>query len=258
MNKFDLGDIKLSRPVVFFDTETTGVDPMTARIIELSCLKLHPDGTIEEYYKKINPGIHIPKEASDVNGITDEDVKDCPKFEVIAENLNAFLADCDLGGYNIRGYDVPLLIEEFNRCHIAFKYSNRLLMDGLYIFRKMFPHNLTTALKYFCNKELEDAHTATADTFASMEVFFAMIPKYKFKSVQDASEFAADGCVDLRGSFRRNEDGKIAFNFGKYRNQSVTEVNMKDPGYMYWLKTKGNLTTDSLRHLSLILSGKEV
>lgn len=252
MDKIDL-KVTLLRPVVFFDFETTGVDSSNDRIIEISAQKVNIDGTIEKFYSLVNPCRPIPKEASDVNGITDEDVKNSPTFLQISDDLLKFIGDSDLGGYNVLGYDIPLLIEECARIGIQFKYGNRQIMDSFYIFKKKEARNLTKAVEFYLGEELEEAHSAEADTSASMRVFFAQLEKYGFQSTNAASEFVKEGIVDLKGKFRRNAEGLICFTFGKYANQSVLEVSKRDPGYIEWILTNPDFSTDTRKHLRLIV-----
>ena len=170
--------LKLERPLVFFDLETTGVNIGTDRIVEISYYKVFPNGNAEGKTLRVNPGMHIPEEASAVHGIYDEDVKDCPRFEQIAPEIAQVIADSDLAGYNSNFFDVPLLAEELLRAKVQVDLKAKKLVDAFQIFRKNEPRNLTAAYKFYCNKDLEGAHSANADTMATYEVLLAQLERY--------------------------------------------------------------------------------
>lgn len=162
-------NLKLTRPLVFFDLETTGLNVGKDKIVEISLIKVMPDGSETQRTELINPGIHIPEECTAIHGISDNDVKDKPTFEALADDLLQFIGDADLAGFNSNKFDVPLLVEEFLRCGKRFDLRNRYLVDVQNIFHKMEPRNLSAAYKFYCHANLEDAHQASADTFATYE-----------------------------------------------------------------------------------------
>jgi DNA polymerase-3 subunit epsilon len=244
--------LKLNRPLAFFDLETTGVNVGADRIVEISIFMVNPDGTEESLTTRINPGIPIPKEASDVHGIYDEDVKDKPKFSEVAPKLAQFLKNADLAGFNSNKFDIPLLVEEFLRVNVDFDVVNRRFIDVQNIFHKMEPRTLKAAYKYYCGKPLIDAHSAEADTRATYEVLLAQIEKYEGvdyedkkgtvtqpvkNDVQALHEFSiANRNADLVGHIVFDENGVEVFNFGKYKGKSVKEVFEKEPQYFDWMK----------------------
>ena len=171
-------NLNLLNPIVFFDLETTGVNIAKDRIVEISVLKVLPNGKEEQRTIRVNPEMHIPEEASKVHGIYDEDVKDCPTFKLIAKELARYIEGCDLGGYNSNRFDIPLLAEEFLRVGVDFDMSKRKFVDVQTIFHKMEQRTLSAAYRFYCNKNLEDAHTAAADTMATYEVLKAQLDRY--------------------------------------------------------------------------------
>ena len=261
--------LNLRKPLAFFDLETTGININSDRIVELAIIKIMPNGEIISKSTRINPAIPIPIESSLIHGIYDEDVKDKPTFKSLAHNLEQFLEGCDLGGFNIIKFDVPLLVEEFLRCEIDFDISNRKLIDAQKIFHMMEPRTLTAAYKFYCGKNLEGAHSAEADVFATYEVLKAHIELYKDCEIKDATgkqiipikndmnalhDLTASQFADLAGRISFNNNGDEIFNFGKYKNMKVTEVLQKDPSYYDWmmkgdfaLNTKKKLTEIKLR-----------
>ena len=247
--------VMLSRPLVFFDLETTGLDVRTDRIVEISAIKINPDYSVDDFYYRLNPQMHIPQAATDVHGITDEDVKDCPFFANISEALFNFLNDCDLGGYNISRYDIPLLIEEFQRVGKPFKYSGRSIVDGLAVYRKMEPRDLTHTYEYYTGDILEDAHSAQADNVAAARVAIAQMKKYGLTSTTEMHKCGNGEIIDLGGFFGRDSEGVIIFLNGKHRGESVVEVAESDKGYIGWMRKE--CSTDTKRHLEAIISGKE-
>jgi DNA polymerase III subunit epsilon len=244
--------LNLSRPLAVFDIETTGVNVGSDRIIEICILKVNPDGTEEVKTLRINPGIPIPKEASDIHGIYNKDVKDCPGFKEVAPDLAQFLKNCDLGGYNSNKFDIPLLVEEFYRAKVDFEIANRRFVDVQNIFHKMEPRTLKAAYKFYCGKDIINAHSAEADTRATYEVLLSQIEKYdgvKYEDnkgktsipvvndVQALHEFSVNNRnADLVGHVVFDENGVEVFNFGKYKGKSVAEVFQKEPQYYDWMK----------------------
>jgi DNA polymerase-3 subunit epsilon len=244
--------LNLTRPIVFFDLETTGLNVGADKIVELSMIKVMPDGEEISRTELINPGRHIPEEVSAIHGIYDADVADKPTFEQLADDLLAFIGDADLAGYNSNKFDVPLLVEEFLRCGRAFDLRNRHLIDVQNIFHKMEPRTLIAAYRFYCNQELTDAHQAQADTRATYEVLKAQLDKYEGVEYTDArtkktcvpiqndvkmlSNFTRDiHSVDLAGHIVFDKNQLPAFNFGKHKGVPVKEVFMKEPAYYDWM-----------------------
>ena len=256
-------NIVLDRSIAFFDLETTGLEVVNSRIVEIGVAKINPDYTIEKFHTLVNPGVHIPDEASGVNNICDDDVKDKPKFADIADQLLSFFGtpkSCDLGGYNILRYDIPLLIEEFKRAGKTFKYGSRRIIDVYNILVKAEPRDLMSVYKAFTGKEIVDAHSALADTAASASIAFRQLGKYKMNSIEELSKFATDGMVDAGGFFRRDKNtNKIVFGIGKFKGRPVLEVYNGESDKSYFDKyIKEKCGADVNKHLELILSGKEV
>lgn len=230
--------LHLSRPLIFFDIEATGLSTIHDRIVELSLVKVFPDGTDEVRTLRFNPTIPISPEASAVHGISDEEVESCPTFKEKAAELNDYFADCDLAGYNSNVFDIPMLVEEFLRAGIDFDTTTRSFIDVQTIFHKMEPRTLTAAYKYYCNKDLVAAHSAEADTLATYEVLKAQLDRYA--EVQNEISWLAqftrrNNNVDLAGRIVMNEDNVEVFNFGKYRGRPVADVLRYDRGYFDWI-----------------------
>lgn len=247
--------LNLTRPLVFFDLETTGVNVSTDRIIEFSYIKVYPDGHEDSGMYRINPGVPIPPELTAVHHITDADVADKPHFEDIAPQLVEIFRGADVAGFNSNKFDVPLLVEEFSRIGKRFDLVNRKFVDVQTIYHKMEPRTLSAAYRYYCGAELEDAHSASADTRATYEVLLAQLEKYP-----ETDEFGGDvdrlaafsrqnNNIDLSGRFSRNENGVAVFNFGKYKGQSVVEVLRKEPQYYDWMM-RGNFPKDTIDKLT--------
>lgn len=244
--------LKLERPLVFFDLETTGLNVGKDRIVEISMLKVMPDG--EEIVKTmlLNPGCHIPAECSEVHGIYDSDVKDKPRFEEVADEILDYIGDADLAGFNSNKFDVPLLVEEFLRCGKRLDFRNRRMIDVQNIFHKMEPRNLVAAYKLYCNKDLTDAHQAEADTRATYEVLLSQLEKYQNVEYEDRktgmksipvqndvkalSSFSTEGrSVDFANHIVFNENDEEVFNFGKHKGETVESVFRKEPSYYAWM-----------------------
>jgi len=249
--------LNLKNSLVIFDLETTGINPSQDRIVEISYIKVYPNGKEETKTYRVNPGIPIPKEASDVHHITDADVADCPTFKEIGRQIANDIEGCDLAGFNSNRYDIPLLVEEFLRNDIDIDLTKRKLIDVQVIFHKMEQRTLSAAYKFYCDKILEGAHGAEADTRATYEVLKAQLDRYpELKNdVAFLSEFSSHTKnVDFAGKMVYNEQGVEVFNFGKYKDQPVEEVLKKDSGYFGWmmngdfaLDTKNALTRIRLR-----------
>lgn len=250
--------LNLKNPLVFFDLETTGVDTVKDRIVEISFLKVHPNGKEEIKTKRLNPEMPIPAEATAVHGISNEDVKDEPTFKQIAKSLAVQIEGCDLAGFNSSRFDLPLLAEEFLRAGVDIDFSKRKMIDVQVIFHKKEPRTLEAAYKFYCDKTLEDAHSAEADTLATYEVLKGQLERYPdlINDVEAlAKEFAAyNNNVDLAGRIILNEDRIEVFNFGKHKGKSVVEILKNEPSFYAWmmdadfpLNTKQVLTKIKLR-----------
>lgn len=240
--------LALSKPIVFFDIEATGLDVVSDRIVELCYIKVFPNGTEEVKTQRFNPERHISLEASKINGIYDEDVENCPKFKELAKDLAETFTGCDFAGFNSNYFDIPLLVEEFLRAGIEFNISACRFVDVQNIYHKLEKRDLTAAYKFYCNKDLTNAHTAEADTRATLEVLEAQLDKYPEdlkNSVSFLSEFSQrNKNVDLAGKIIYNEQGEEVINFGKYRGRSVTDVLRHDPRYYSWIM-QGNFTQNT-------------
>lgn len=253
-------ELNLKNPLVFFDLETTGTNINTDRIVEICYLKVYPNGNEEVKTMRINPGRHIPEESSMIHGIYDKDVADCPTFKEVAKDIAKDIEGCDLAGFNSNRFDIPVLAEEFLRADVDIDMSKRKFIDVQVIFHKMEQRTLSAAYKFYCDKNLEDAHTAEADTRATYEVLKAQLDRYS--ELKNEMSFLAEYSsfnrnADFAGRIVYNETGTEVFNFGKYKGQSVTEVLKKDPGYYSWilngdftLNTKNVLTKIRLRGLT--------
>lgn len=230
--------LNLERPIAFFDLETTGIDVAKDRIVEIAILKIRPDGQKDMKVRRVNPGIPIPKEASDVHGILDEDVKDAPSFAQIAKSLFILLQDCDLAGYNSNRFDVPLLAEEFLRAGINFSIKDRRLVDVQGIFFKKEKRTLEAAFEFYCNKPLEGAHSAEADISATHEILEAQLDRYSDleNNIDFLAEFSAQQkFADLAGRMIYNSKNEVVFNFGKFKGVAVKQVLQNEPGYYGWM-----------------------
>ncbi|MCB9252845.1 MAG: 3'-5' exonuclease [Flavobacteriales bacterium] len=230
--------LELKNPLIIFDIESTGVNTFKDRIIEIYLIKIFPDLSEEHLHFYFNPGIPIPAEATAIHGIRDEDVKDMPNFTEKAHQLNSFFEKCDLGGFNSNKFDVPILVEEFYRAGIQFELEKRKFVDVMRIYHTMEPRNLSAAYKYYCDKELDNAHSAKYDTIATYEILKAQIEKYpELDSNTDAlHEISIQGnLVDLAGRIAYNEKKEEVFNFGKHKGKPVREVFKKESSYYDWM-----------------------
>lgn len=251
--------LNLVNPLVFFDLETTGININKDRIVEISILKVFPNGDEDSKTRRINPGMPIPPESTAIHGITDEDVKDCPSFKEIAKSLATLIEGCDLAGFNSNRFDIPLLAEEFIRADIDFDLNKRKFIDVQTIFHKMEQRTLIAAYKFYCNKELENAHSAESDTKATYEVLKAQLDRYPDlqNDIKFLSEFSSfTNNVDFAGRMIYNDKGEEVINFGKYKGRLVIDVLNTDPSYYSWimngdfpLNTKKMLTEIRLRAL---------
>ena len=244
--------LQLTRPIIFFDIEATGLKISSDRIVELCFIKVYPNGNEESQVIRFNPGTHISAEASAVNGIYDADVADCPYFKDKAGELAAIFQGADLAGFNSNKFDVPLLVEEFARAGADFDISKCRLVDVQTIYHKMEQRNLSAAYKFYCNQDLTNAHTALADTKATYEVLQAQLDKYGeelHNNVEWLAEFSRQNRnVDLAGRFVYDEQGTPVFNFGKYKGQPVADVLQRDSGYFGWMM-QGDFTQDTKQTL---------
>lgn len=254
-------ELNLKNPIVFFDLETTGTNITHDRIVEISMLKVFPNGKQEIKTKRINPEMPIPKESSDIHGILDDDVKDSPTFRQIAKSLADQIEGCDLAGFNSSRFDIPLLAEEFLRVGLDVDFSKKKLIDVQIIFHKKEQRTLEAAYKFYCDRTLEDAHSAEADTLATFEVLKAQLDRYDDlpndmgKLAEEYSFFNQN--VDLSGRIIRNENGIEVFNFGKHKGKPVSEVLRIEPSFYAWmmdadfpLNTKQVLTKIKLREIN--------
>jgi DNA polymerase-3 subunit epsilon len=258
--------LNLRNSIAFFDLEATGTNVGTDRIVEISIVKLHPDQGREIYTKRVNPGIPIPLEASLIHGIYDKDVRNEPLFKDIAKDIQAFIGKADLGGFNVLKYDIPLLVEEFLRSGIDFDLENRNLLDAQKIFFMMEKRNLTAAYKFYCGRNLENAHSAEADTLATLDVFEAQVERYQGEEMEDLQgnkvgifqndmkkihDMVNEKMVDLAGRFVFNSQGQEIFNFGKHKGKTIDQALKEEPGYYDWMM-KGDFPLDTKRKLTQV------
>ncbi|EIW93295.1 exonuclease [Capnocytophaga sp. oral taxon 412 str. F0487] len=253
-------ELKLSKPICFFDLETTGIDIIKDRIVEISILKVYPNGNKESKTWLVNPTIPIPKAASDVHGITDERVAGEPTFKELAKQIHNMIKDSDLAGYNSDRFDIPLLAEEMLRAEVDFDLGNRVSVDIQTIFHKMEQRTLSAAYKFYCGKDLIDAHTASADTNATYEILKAQLDRYDNleNNIKKLSEFTyRKQIADFAGFIGYNDKGEEIFTFGKHKGKRVKDIFDEEPGYFGWLLgadfplyTKKILTAIKLRKLS--------
>ena len=230
--------LKLERPVVFFDLETTGTNILNDRIVELSAVKLMPDGNRVVKTVRVNPTIPIPEEASAVHHIYDEDVADKPTFAAYSKSIAQFFSGCDIAGFNSNRFDVPLLDQEFERAGIDFDFEGVRFIDVQTIFHKKEPRTLVAAYKFYCDKDLTDAHSAEADTKATYEVLKAQLDRYPElqNDIAALAEFSARGeTADYAGRIVYNEKGQEIFSFGKHKGRVVSEVFQEEPSYYSWM-----------------------
>ena len=242
-------ELNLKNPLIFFDLETTGVNISKDRIVEISLIKVMPSGQEIEKTLRINPEMPIPAEATTVHHITDEDVKNAPTFKQVAKELGKFFEGCDIAGFNSNKFDIPLLMEEFLRADVNVDLSRHRFIDVQTIFHKMEQRTLVAAYKFYCGKNLEDAHSANADTKATYEVLKAQLDRYpELKNdVEFLSTFSTHNRnVDLAGRIIYNDQKVPVFNFGKYKGVSVEEVLRKDMGYYGWMMNGDFLTNIKL------------
>ena len=260
-------ELILTKPIAFFDLETTGIRVATDRIVEICIHRVNANGSTQTRTLRINPEMHIPPEVTAIHGITDEDVKDCPTFKQVAHELAKFLDNCDLAGFNSNHFDIPLLVEEFLRAEIDFELKGRRFVDVQNIFHKMEPRNLSAAYKFYCEKELINAHSAEADTIATYEILKAQLDRYAEVSFKDRkgnetkpvvndikalSDFSFGlKNVDLIGHIIYNEKNVEVFNFGKHKGKPVAQVLKNEPSYYDWMM-KGEFPLSTKRVLTIL------
>ena len=247
--------LQIIHPLAVIDLETTGIDLATDKIVEIAVVKLMPDGTIQKKRKIINPQKPIPEASSNVHGITDEMVKDAPTFKQVANEIKQFLNNCDLGGYNSNRFDIPMLVEEFLRSGLEFSMEGRKLIDVQKIFHTMEQRTLSAAYKFYCNKILENAHSAEADAAATLEILHAQIERYPQLGLSVETILnciGEDDCVD----FARRMiivNGIETFNFGKHKGKAVVEVLKAEPQYYDWMM-KGDFPLNTKQKLTEIFN----
>ncbi len=252
--------LNLTKPICFFDLETTGINISKDRVVEISILKVFPDGKEESKTWLVNPEMKIPEEVIAIHGISDDDVKDAPTFKELSKEIHNMIKDSDLGGFNSNRFDIPLLAEELLRSDIDFDMKNRVSVDVQTIFHKMEQRTLSAAYRFYCDKNLDDAHSAEADTKATYHVLKAQLERYE--ELENDTKFLADFSsrkqfADFAGFISYNKDGEECFAFGKHKNKKVEDVLAEEPGYFGWilnadfpLYTKKVLTAIKLRNFN--------
>jgi DNA polymerase-3 subunit epsilon len=253
-------NLKLTKPIVFFDLETTGINIATDRIVEISIVKIHPDGREERYTQRINPIIEIPLEATLVHGITNEMLLNEPTFMEVAAKIRDMIKGCDLAGFNSNRFDIPLLAEEMLRAEVDFSMKGRLAIDVQTIFHKKEQRTLGAAYKFYCDKDLDNAHSAEADTNATYEILKAQLDRYDDleNDMKMLSEYSSHrDRADFAGYILFDDKAEEIFSFGKYKGKRVTEILEKDQGYYAWIQqsefplyTKKVLTEIKLRNFN--------
>jgi len=232
-------NLKFDRPIAFIDLEATGLNPSFDRIVELSIIKIHPDGTQESKSTRINPAIPIPAEATRIHGITDDDVADKPAFSEYAAGLRDFLDNCDIGGFGVKRFDIPMLEAEFRRAGLDFSRQGRHILDAQLIYHTLEPRDLTAAYKKYCGKHLENAHSSEADVWASLEVIEGQLNMYSelphdvvglhnFCNPRDVNK------IDPVGQLFWSE-GEVIIDFGKHKGKSLKYVASSDSEYLQWI-----------------------
>lgn len=247
--------LNLKNPLLFFDIESTGLNIATDRIVEISAVKVMPNGDEHVKTRRLNPTIPISPEAQAIHGISNEDVKDCPTFKEIAKSLAQWMTGCDIAGYNSIKFDIPLLAEEFLRAGVDFDFRKRHLVDVQNIFHKLEQRTLTAAYKFYCKKELENAHSAEADTIATYEILKAQLDRYPDVLSNDVAMLAdfstRSRLVDYAGRIVLNDKDEPVINFGKHKGKTVEEVLRTEPSYYAWIMN-GDFTLDTKKVLTEI------
>jgi len=248
--------LQLTRPLAFIDLETTGVNLASDRIVEIAIIKVMPDNERQVKRKLLNPEMPIPKQSSDIHGITDEMVKDAPTFKQVGNEIKQFLENCDLGGYNSNRFDIPVLMEEFLRAGMDVDLSNRRMVDVQHIFYSMEPRTLTAAYKFYCQKDLVAAHSAEADIQATIDVLMAQMQKYTHlgNSIDSIlGVIGEDKIVDYARRFGFDENNNEIFNFGKFKGRKVADVLKSEPQYYDWMM-KGDFPLHTKKKLTELLN----
>ncbi|MGV6861730.1 MAG: exonuclease domain-containing protein [Putridiphycobacter sp.] len=232
--------LNLKKPVVFFDIESTGLSVSKDRIVELGLIKVNPDQSEETLTLRINPEMPISKESEEIHGISLEDLKDAPTFKDVAERIVKFIDDADLAGYNSNKFDVPMLLEEFSRVGVDFKMSNRKAIDVQNIFHKKEQRTLAAAYQFYCDKEIENAHSAEADIRATYEVLKAQLDRYPdlendMDYLAEFSQNSKHKLLDFAGRLAINKNGEPIYNFGKHKDKTIQDVFNQEPGYHAWM-----------------------
>jgi DNA polymerase-3 subunit epsilon len=258
--------LNLRIPLCFFDLETTGTNITQDRIVEIAVIKLMPNGEIQEKNHLVNPTIRIPEESIAIHGITNEQVKDKPTFKELAKEYARFFEGADLSGFNILKFDVPVLVEEFLRADVEFDYARKRIIDSQKIYHLMEKRNLAAALQFYCQKSLENSHTAEADARASMDVLLSQVERYENQPVTDTlgkaigivsndldqlNKLTSSSMIDLAGRMVANQKGEAIFNFGKHRHKNVLAVLKEEPAYYDWMMN-GDFSLDTKRRLTEI------
>lgn len=249
-------NLKLNRPIACIDLETTGINITKDKVVEIAIIKVQPNGERENKVLRINPEMPIPAEATEVHGIKDEDVANLANFKKVANEIKQFIENCDLCGYNSNRFDFALLTEEFLRAGIDIDLKNRKMLDAQQIFIKQEPRNLTAAYKFYCNKDLENAHSALADAEATFEILLAQIERYPElgNTTEALHTFSkGDDVLDYARRIKINSKGEAVFNFGKYKDQLVKDIFLREPQYYDWIM-RSDFTQDTKNVLSKIFT----
>ncbi len=255
-----LHNLKIPRPIVFFDLESTGTNPQVDRIVEICVAKLMPGGESEIKTRRINPGIPIPAETTEIHGIRDEDVANEPSFSAIAASLNLYFENCDIAGYNVIRFDIPLLCNEFKRAGYNFSIEGRKLIDAQTIFHKMEPRTLSAAYSFFCGKNLEDAHSAEADVLATIAVLDAELEKYSKlpKNIDELHDFCNPSdpkWIDSTGKFKWNDNNEAIVAFGKNKGILLKDIAAQNPNFLSWM-ARMDFAEDAKKIAKDALAGK--
>lgn len=253
--------LQLTRPLAFFDLETTGIRIGRDRIVQIGIVRLMPDGSRESYQTLVNPEMPIPAEATAVHGITDLDVAMAPRLQDVAEEVLEHLAGCDLGGFNVIRFDVPFLSEELHRVGTAWDTSTARIVDAQRIYHKMEPRNLSAALKFYVGRDHEGAHDALADVEATADVLLAQLERYSElpQTVAELGEISGDRqrSPDAAGKLKFDDKGHVCLGFGKYSGWTLENIGRNDPGYLQWLMIKAELPASTLAIMKNVLSNME-